>query len=313
MIFSLFSQLILTTALVTIFPWDVEFQKPSYDKIIAAVSAGRRESVFQTADVAAPTKRDPTRLGVLTTAKSAFVMDRRSGAALYEKNIYEPRSIGSVTKLMTALVFLETQPTLDSRVSIEREDVQIGGVQHLPVSEIVTVKDMLFASLVSSDNSATAALVRLSGLSFGDFVARMNERAAEIGMQQTTFVDATGLSSNNRSIVTDIARLIHAAAEESLIVEATQLASTVIQSASGVSRELASTNDLLFSFVNHFPYQIVVAKTGFLPEADYCFGSLFRYDGEREIIVVVLGAESNAGRFQDVKSLAVWTYDVYEW
>jgi D-alanyl-D-alanine carboxypeptidase len=67
------------------------------------------------------------------------------------------------------------------------------------------------------------------------------------------------------------------------------------------------------SFVNQAPYEILGGKTGFLPEAGYCLGSIFSHDGAGEVIVVVLGSETKEGRFQDVKSLAVWAYQTFDW
>ena len=175
------------------------------------------------------------------------------------------------------------------------------------------IHDLLLASLVGSDNSATAALARLSGMSLGDFVARMNEVAAEIGMVQTTFVDTTGLSSGNRSIVSDVAKLLDHILENEDIQEATQYASISFTGASGVVYSISSTDELLNSYLNLDPYRIVGAKTGYLPEAGYCLGTIFSENEENEIIVVVLGSETKQGRFQDVKALAAWTYKVFDW
>jgi D-alanyl-D-alanine carboxypeptidase len=177
----------------------------------------------------------------------------------------------------------------------------------------VTVGDLLRASLVGSDNSATAALVRLSGLSEGDFVGRMNEMAADIGMRATTFYDPTGLSADNRSVASDIARLIDEALKVDVVREATQLPYASFQGASGRAYAVETTDDLLNSFLNAPPYKIVGGKTGYLPEAGYCLGSLVSENGGHEIIVVVLGSETITGRFQDVKALAAWAYKAFEW
>ncbi len=261
----------------------------------------------------APQKIDPNSIGVVTSAQSAIVVDRGSGEVLFEKNISEPRAIGSITKLMTAFVFLSSNPDLDASASVLSEDYRAGGRLHLTLGDQVTVLDILKASLVGSDNSATASLVRLSGLSQGDFVARMNETAAQMGMQQTTFADETGLSSKNRSVVRDIATMLDNMMEEETIREITQLSSATITSTSGRQYLVESTDELLNTFVNQDPYKIEVAKTGYLPEAGYCLGSAFSHSNDHEILVVVLGAGTKTGRFQDVKSLAVWTYDTFQW
>ncbi len=261
----------------------------------------------------APVKQRPNSIGVVTTAVSALVVDRVSGEVLFQKNINEPRSIGSITKLMTAHVFLQSGVSLDDQVSLLPEDLRYGGVQHLAFGETYSIRDILYASLVSSDNTATAALARLSHLSSGDFVARMNEEAAVMGMSQTQFVDPTGLSSKNQSVVADLARLIDESANNETIRTITQTHQISIAGSSGRLYPLENTDELLTSFVNEPPFKIETAKTGYLPEAGYCLSVLFSKEGKREIIVVVLGSESDAGRFKDVKALAAWAYETFEW
>jgi len=261
----------------------------------------------------APTKVDSTSVGVVTSAVSAVVVDRATGFVLYEKNGEEPRSIGSITKLMTAFVFLRGNPDLTSPAAIAASDVRAGGVQHISVGDVVTIGDLLRASLVGSDNSATVSLMRLSGMSEGDFVGRMNEVAAEIGMRATTFYDPTGLSPENRSIAPDVVRLIDEAMKVDAIREATQLFAVTFQGSSGRMYSIRTTDDLLHSFLNQSPYKIIGGKTGFLPEAGYCLGSLVSENDVHEIIVVVLGSETITGRFQDVKALAAWAYKAFQW
>jgi len=312
MIFKLFTQVFLASTLLQLFPVDArDIEQATTFSTYSVFDIPVSQNNSELAN--APVKKDPTRLGIVTTAVSALMMDRNSGAILFEKNRQIPRAIGSITKLMTAYVFLQTSPNLNAKVSLLQTDVRLGGIQHIPIAEEITIQDLLYASLVSSDNSATSALVRISGMSEGDFVAKMNETAASIGMQQTQFVDPAGLSSKNTSIVTDIARLLDSAAKIETIRNATQQSTHVVSSLSGKMFLLESTDDLLGSFMNKDPYKIISAKTGFLPEAGYCLATLFSRNGNNEILVVVLGSDSDAGRFQDVKSLAAWAYDVYEW
>ncbi len=313
------SHVVVASAMLQMFPADM------LDVEQRALDADRTESVYTIASLPKaqlpiassveqpPTKRNPNRLGVITSAVSAVVVDQATGEILLAKNIDEPRSIGSITKLMTAHVFLKDNPDLEQVVSLRSEDLRFGGIQHLSLSDTFTLRDILQASLIASDNTATAALVRLSGHSLGDFVAKMNEEAAQIGMQQTTFADATGLSSKNQSVVLDVSVLLNAVVQNETIAQITQTAQTTITGDSGRRYTLTSTDELLSSFINRSPYQIEVAKTGFLPEAGYCLGSLFSFEDDHEIMVVVLGSQTKAGRFTDVKALAEWTYDAYEW
>lgn len=311
MILKFFSQIVLASTILQLFPVDVrdlEKQSSTYSIFDLSIAQDRSELIENI-----PVKKDSSRLGIATTAISALVLDRKSGAVLFEKNKEKPRAIGSITKLMTAYIFLQTNPDLDSSAMILQDDIRDGGIQHIPFSEEVSVRDLLYATLISSDNTATSALVRLSKISESDFVARMNETAAAIGMKETQFVDPTGLSSKNVSVVTDLARLLDHVANIDAIRDATQRSSHLIQAASGKTFFISSTDELLESFMNQPPYKILTAKTGFLPEAGYCLATIFSRNGKDELIVIVLGSQSDKGRFQDVKSLAAWVYDVYEW
>lgn len=322
MILRLLTQALLATTLLQVYPHDAGM----VERYAALPEAGTREAgayeamallrrVLPTAPDAsrAPAKVQPTSAGVVTSAVSAIVVDRATGTVLYEKNAAEPRSIGSISKLMTAFVFLKGNPDLSAPAALEASDVRTGGVQHVSIGDTVTAGDLLKASLVASDNSATAALVRLSGMSEGDFVGRMNEVAAEIGMQSTTFLDPTGLSADNRSVAPDIARLIDETMRVDLIREITQLPAATFAGASGRVYTAPTTDELLVTYLNQPPYKIVGGKTGYLPEAGYCLGSMISENDGRQIVVVVLGSETKEGRFRDVKALAAWTYKVFEW
>jgi len=321
--FRVLAQLVLATTLLQFFPADngVVEQYASLpnneDRSVAivqeAVSSLDPELFGVERVELSPTKTDVTSVGVVTSAVSALVMDRRTGEILYEKNSDQARSVGSITKLMTAYVFLKGNPDLDAKAAIVSNDLRYGGIQHIKLNDEVAVRNLLYASLVGSDNSATAALARLSGLPLGDFIARMNEAAAEFGMQNTTFADTTGLSSQNRSIAPDIAKLLDQVLGSEVIMDATQQPSISFVGASGRTYFIESTDELLGSYLNQEPYEIIGAKTGFLPEAGYCLGTVFSRQGRSEIIVVALGSETKQGRFQDVKSLAAWVYKVFEW
>lgn len=322
MIYKALVEIILAIGLVQIFPVDagvIESYTKATDSRVFESNFGTAMTVMRpnfpvAADVVrAPTKINPESIGVVTAATTALVMDSESGAVLFEKNVDEARSIGSMTKLMTALIFLSGNPDQGAVVTIESSDYREGGKQHIPTGQAVTVKDLLLASLVSSDNTATAALARLSGFSESDFVARMNEKAAEIGMQQTTFADPTGLSSDNRSTAPDLVIMLRAALQNESIRFATEQASATITDISGNTYQLENTNELLNGFVNQDPYKIIGGKTGYLPEAGYCLGVEAQKDGGKEIFVVVLGSDSAAGRLRDVKALTVWTYNNFEW
>lgn len=318
MILKFLTQLIFASTLLQLFPVDVndvqrlatqpDQQAPSLYNFFTLPNAHLPVSADAT-----PVKIHPNSLGVVTSAESAIVVDRRTKQILFQKNIDAPRSIGSITKLMTAFVFLSTNPDLSAPAKLQAEDYRAGGVQHLAFGDDATVKDILYASLISSDNSATASLARLSGMSIQDFVSKMNKTAVSMGMEHTHFEDPTGLSPRNESVVADLVKLLDVVAQNEIIRDATERDQFTITTASGNTFNLKSTDQLLSSFVNQKPYRIIAGKTGYLPEAGYCLGTVLNHEGSGDVIVVVLGSETNADRFQDIKSLAVWSYQTFKW
>lgn len=323
MIYKAIAEIILAASLIQIFPVNngivegyVKLPETGFRSMVGfeELSAAMRPSLPMAGEaIRGPKKIRPESLGVITAATTALVIDAVSGAVLFEKNADEARSIGSMTKLMSALIFLSANPDLNAPSAIESVDFRAGGRQHIPTGKIVTIRDLLLASLVSSDNTATAALVRLSGLSESDFTALMNEKAAEIGMIRTTFVDSTGLLPDNRSTAPDLVILLRTALADETIRYATEQAVMIVTDAEGKTYQLENTNELLTGFVNQNPYKIVGGKTGYLPEAGYCLGIEAQKDDGKNIFVVVLGSDSAVGRLNDVKALTVWAYQTYEW
>lgn len=322
MIVKLLSQLLLASTVLQFFPADAgELER----RASLPEASSRAFDVFETYEIIsrrlpespdrsrAPVKLVSASMGVVTSAQSAIVVDRESKEVLFEKNVNAPRAIGSITKLMTAYVFLQGNPDLDAPATLTPEDIRYGAQFHLAIGETVRVRDLLQASLIGSDNSSTAALARLSGMALGDFVARMNETAAEFGMQATTFDDTTGLSAKNVSVVTDLAIMFDKILAQETIAQITQEPQVILTGSSGRSYLIESTDELLGTFVDQSPYDILGGKTGYLPEAGYGLGTMFSHENGGEIIVIVLGSETKEGRFQDVKSLAVWAYKTFGW
>ncbi len=260
-----------------------------------------------------PVKSNPESLGIVTSAVSALVYDKASGTALFEKNKDQIRAIGSITKLMTAYVALKQGLDLNAVDAVRKEDIRHGGHDYLILDDEVQVRDLLRASLVGSDNSATMALVRLSGHTTDSFVELMNQTAKELGLTQSSFADPTGLSAKNRSTVADIVKMLDAVLEEEEISSATQEAVAIFSSVSGHKYSISSTNELLQSYLNQGEYSIVGGKTGYLPEAGFCLAVRVQEDGGHDIYVVVLGSESKDARFREVKGLAEWAFDTFEW
>jgi D-alanyl-D-alanine endopeptidase (penicillin-binding protein 7) len=229
-------------------------------------------------------------------ARNAIVMDPVSGEVLYEKNASRAVPIASLSKLMTALVFLENEPDLERRVEVTRAEIYGGGRTQLRNLEKVKLDDLLHMSLMCSDNVATRVLVRESGLPSDDFLARMNRKAVELGLARTRFVEFTGLDERNVSTAADCARLLVAASENRTIQHISTTRTHEFRS-NRRPHMVANTNRLLYG-----RYEVLGGKTGYINQAGYCYATWLRTQG-RERVAVVLGAPTAATRFADVMRL----------
>ena len=259
-----------------------------------------------------PKKTDLSSYGVVTDAQSVFVADTASGAALFAKNADDVRPIGSITKLMTALVFLDTDPDLTSWVKIIDEDYVGGGRVNLNFGDGITLRNVLGASVVGSDNTATKSLSRFSGLSYEDFIAAMNAKAKSLGMASSSFTEVTGIDSGNVSTAHDLMLLLAEAKKQDILVRFMTTQRLPISHASGLAVTVESTDMLFNSILDSGEYAITGGKTGYIPEAGYCFITTVNHDGD-EIFVAVLGASSSLDRFADTKALAMWAFSTFTW
>jgi serine-type D-Ala-D-Ala endopeptidase (penicillin-binding protein 7) len=249
-----------------------------------------------------------------TDSSGALVPDLRAAAAiiynpdtqqvLWEENSQDKRSIASITKVMTAVVFVESEPDMAEVVTVDRSDTYAASTTHLRANYQVSVHDLLHLMLISSDNAAARALARVSPWGPAGFVARMNEKATELGLQSTTYADPSGLDAANVSSAYDMARLIAYASSDERI--------------SGIMRKpeytlplgrrpvtIHSTNRLLTR--SDLEDNVVGAKTGFIGQSGYCLATLLKLPSvNQQVAVVVLGARSNAGRFNEVRNLFSW-------
>jgi serine-type D-Ala-D-Ala endopeptidase (penicillin-binding protein 7) len=259
-----------------------------------------------------PEKKRPESLGMEITAKAGLVMDVDSGEVLFEKNGYTAYPIASLTKLMTAMTFLDHHPNLDEQVTVTPDDMKGEGKSVFFPNERMTKRELLQALLVGSVNAAGNALARSTGDEKA-FVEAMNVKARALGLREAFFADPTGLDRQNRASAREVAIIMKAALEYPEIRETTGLSKIEIKSRIGQKPYLIkSTNLLLSSFLNKTPYRIVAAKTGSLPEAGFCFAQATE-QGSRRVITVVLGSENHFDRFQDAKALTFWAFDTFQW
>ena len=236
-------------------------------------------------------------------AAAAIIYNPETNEILWEENSQSQRSIASITKVMTATVFLENNPDFTEQVTIARSDVFQASTTHLKANDQVTVDDLLHLLLIASDNAAARALARVSPQGSDGFVRRMNEKAQELGLQSTSYADPSGLLSENVSSAFDMARLITHASGDDRIASVMRTPEYTVYTANHRALTFRSTNHLLRSG----DVDVRAGKTGFISKAGYCLATLLRLpDGGHQVAVVVLGARSNAGRFMETQNLFNW-------
>lgn len=248
-------------------------------------------------------------------ATSALVVDQASGHILYEKSREEVRSIASITKLMTALVFLDYATSWDQQIVILGSDYRAGASADLLVGQSYSVRDVFSAMLIGSSNEAAVALARTTGLTAEDFVQKMNDKAQGLGMIHSSFADVSGLDGNNVSTASDLAILANVAFSQTDIFEAVRQSRYQLRPLEGSARWVYSTNQALnksFGAAGE-EYVIEAGKTGYVERSGYCFISQSRDSDGKRLITIILNSPALDQRFVDAKSLIYWTFNHYIW
>jgi D-alanyl-D-alanine endopeptidase (penicillin-binding protein 7) len=239
-------------------------------------------------------------------AAAAVIFDPQSGQVLWGENAQDKRSIASITKVMTAVVFLEDQPDLSQVVTVERVDTYAASTTYLRANERITLDNLLHLTLIASDNAAARALARLSHGGTASFVGRMNTKAAELGLSSMTFTDPSGLNPENVSSAYDLSRLItYAATDERIGPIVAPIMRTAEYKVATNRRTISihNTNRLVMDG----DVDVLGGKTGFISKAGHCLATLLRLpDTNQQVAVVVLGASSNPGRFWETRHLFKW-------
>ncbi|HYM22457.1 MAG TPA: serine hydrolase [Vicinamibacterales bacterium] len=238
-------------------------------------------------------------------AAAAIIYDPVTNQVLWEEHSQDQRSIASITKMMTATVFLEDNPDMSQQVTIAHSDVFQASTTHLHTNDKVSADDLLHLLLIASDNAAARALARVSKYGTDGFIDRMNSKAAELGLQNTHYADPSGLLSENVSSAYDMARLITQVSGDERISSVMRTQEYTVWTQNKIRRPITfhSTNHLL----GRSDVDVLAGKTGFISKAGYCLATLLRMpDGGPQVAVVVLGARSNAGRFMETENLFSW-------
>jgi D-alanyl-D-alanine endopeptidase (penicillin-binding protein 7) len=232
----------------------------------------------------------------------ALVIDQDKNEVLLSKNDSAVLPIASITKLMTGLLISESKLPMDEQITITQADVDTekGSSSRLRVGTTLSRGELMHLALMSSENRAAHALGRTYPGGLSAFVDAMNQRAQLLGMNDTKYVEPTGLSSKNQSSAQDLARLVAVASQDKTVSELTTSPSAAV----AVGRrmmEFHTTNRL----VKNPSWDIGLQKTGYISEAGQCLVMQAKVAG-RKLIMVFLDSAGKLSRIGDAERVRRW-------
>ena len=246
-------------------------------------------------------------------AKSALLMDVATGQVLYEQDANTPLAPASVTKVMTMLLIMEAIDSgkikWEDSVTASEEAAAKGGSQiYLKAGETMTVEEMVKSIAVSSANDCACAMAEHIAGSEAAFVQRMNDRAAELGMKDTKFVNCTGLDDSaeakeHKTSAHDIAVMSRELLQNHPDIK--KYTTIWMDTVRGGTFGLSNTNKLV-----RFYSGATGLKTGFTAGAGYCLSASAQREG-MELVAVVMGCETSPKRFAACKSLLDYGFANY--
>ena len=266
-------------------------------------------------DEAAQTQDNELTSAVLKFASSpklrssiALIYDEQGQSPLYLKNADTVAPIASITKLMTAMVVLDAKLPLEEEISISALDMDTlkGTHSRMRPGMKLTRGELLRLALMSSENRAAAALARTYPGGTDAAVAMMNNKARELGMKDTRFLDPTGLNSGNVSTAQDLVKMVQAARCYDPIHEFTTTSSHIVDLAGHRPMRFNNTNPL----VKNASWDIGVSKTGYISEAGRCLVMQAKIN-QRPVIIVLLDSWGLRTRVGDANRIRKWMESAY--
>ena len=236
----------------------------------------------------------------------ALVLDADTNEVLLSKNSQAVLPIASLTKLMTAVVVTEAHQPLNEALTVTDDDVDTekNSRSRLKVGTSLSREEMLHLALMSSENRAAHALGRSYPGGMEAFVAAMNRKARELGMNDTHYVEPTGLSSRNQSSARDLATLVKAAQEHQMIREFSTSPEYEVEVGNRPT-QFRTTNSL----VRSPSWDIALQKTGYITEAGRCLVMQARMAG-RKLIMVFLDSTGKYSRLGDAERVRRWVNEL---
>ncbi len=258
-----------------------------------------------------PIKQSTKNIKPYIKAKSAIAIDQKSGQILFEQNANQKLPIASITKLMTALVVVNNN-SLKDKVVVNKKDTLIkeGVKMWLYPGEEITIANLLKGLLINSAADAAKTLARHTAGNEEKFVKLMNQEAKKLGLENTYFVNPTGLDNkdeDNYSTAKELSDLSRIILKNEFIRKTVAIEKTVVRSTDGnIDHELENTNDLLSSYLD-----VRGLKTGYTERAGECLVTLAKGGNKSsEVVTVVLDSPD---RFQESKVVTDWVFRNFKW
>lgn len=238
-------------------------------------------------------------------AESGIILNiKKNGkqTILFDKNKDDVLPIASLTKIMTAIIVLENFD-LEQIIKVSKESVSVlGDKGHLFVGEELKTKDLLYIMLIESSNDAATALVLDGHIGYKEFINLMNEKAKDLNLKNTYFIDPAGLSSQNISSVIDLANLTQYTLNYPILWNILETSEIQIYSIDNKFEHGLKSTNILLDIVN-------IGKTGYTNEAKGCMLTASNIQ-DNYLITVVLGSDQ---REEDTKTLITWAKQAYLW
>ena len=244
-------------------------------------------------------------------AKSAIMIEASTGEILFQKNKDEKLAPASMTKMMSMLLIMEEIESgnlkWDEMITASEKASSMGGSQiFLKVGEKMTVEDLLKGVAIASGNDAVVALAERIAGSEEQFVKRMNTRAKDLGLKNTNFMNATGLTADNHySSAYDMSLIAKELVKHEKILEFTSTYEDYLRKDTKSPFWLVNTNRLV-----RFKEGVDGLKTGFTDEAGYCLTATMKKDNMR-LITVVMKEENTSKRSADTTKMLDYGFNIY--
>lgn len=257
--------------------------------------------------VAAYPERTGKSIKPIIQAKSVLSLDLETGKVLFENGPDQELPMASLTKLMTALVILDSHD-LDEVVTIDKRATLVEPAKiYLKAGEQFTIRDLFKGLFIKSANDVALALAYHDSQDLDTFVEKMNKKAQEIGLKNTQFKNPTGLDLEGQySTANDLAVLARLVYRHDIVQKISPIKETEISAINtGESKKLTTTNELLGSYL-----KVLGLKTGTTDLAGQCLITVVENDQGKKILNIVLNSPA---RFTESKILSQWIFDNYQW